>query len=788
MFGHIAQMPQILRRAGINQAVVWRGVPESVESHQFAWRAPDGSEVTAEYLVGGYGNGAYLLEVPARAADNVRGYRELMRRWYGDESLLAMYGTDHMAPLPEMVGLLEQINHSQDQVSVRIETLAEYMSGATTGDGTRSRSTEVVVGELRSGARANMLMGVTSSHIDIKAAAAHAERWLTRYAEPINALHGIAWPAGLLDLAWGRVIDCSAHDSICGCSVDPVAAQVLVRLAEAEQIARELTARQMAVVAGDVPFGGWLWFNPSPTGRTSLIELDVQASDDALEVALELADGRLLATQEISRNRPLLFEAEMEEGDISLFLHRRPHGRELFGRRINGATIEAGTVTLWLDVEADPEWLDVEQLFGEIEEAVASAPGSRWTLRVISAPRRRVYAMAPGPALGFLSARPVPRTAKLTNPVSARPDRLDNGLISVSVAADGTLTIERDATTVTGVGRLVDGGDAGDSYNYGPPAKDVIVDQPIRVDTTIAADGPVVAELVVSRTYRWPVGLSEDRTSRSSTTIDTTLDMHVELRAGEDFLRLRLNFDNQANDHRVRFHVPLAQPADSSGAEGQYGVVERGLTAEGGHGEVPLPTYPAYGWVDAGGLAVLLDHVTEYELVEDGKELALTCLRSIGMISRNDNPYREDPAGPERPMPAAQMHGRRTIKFGLYPHAGSWDGAGVIAVAESYANEFVVARGGWRSGMEPGATLPGGLTVSGRGVVLTALHRRDDWLEIRIVAERPHATTATIAAGISAARNVDFLGRPGDKVEVLPDGSVLVPLDPWEIRTIQIQR
>ncbi|HET7677816.1 MAG TPA: hypothetical protein VFK38_08165, partial [Candidatus Limnocylindrales bacterium] len=51
MFGHIAQMPQILRRAGIEDAVVWRGVPAAIERNAFTWRAPDGSEVRAEYLV-----------------------------------------------------------------------------------------------------------------------------------------------------------------------------------------------------------------------------------------------------------------------------------------------------------------------------------------------------------------------------------------------------------------------------------------------------------------------------------------------------------------------------------------------------------------------------------------------------------------------------------------------------------------------------------------------------------------------------------------------------------------
>jgi mannosylglycerate hydrolase len=35
MFGHVAQMPQILRLAGIDNAVVWRGVPTAIQSHTF---------------------------------------------------------------------------------------------------------------------------------------------------------------------------------------------------------------------------------------------------------------------------------------------------------------------------------------------------------------------------------------------------------------------------------------------------------------------------------------------------------------------------------------------------------------------------------------------------------------------------------------------------------------------------------------------------------------------------------------------------------------------------------
>src|SRR5687768_17383404 len=42
MFGHVAQMPQLLRMAGMEHAVVWRGVPSAVDRTGFLWSAPDG--------------------------------------------------------------------------------------------------------------------------------------------------------------------------------------------------------------------------------------------------------------------------------------------------------------------------------------------------------------------------------------------------------------------------------------------------------------------------------------------------------------------------------------------------------------------------------------------------------------------------------------------------------------------------------------------------------------------------------------------------------------------------
>src|SRR5258706_12163072 len=310
MFGHVAQMPQILRRAGIRHAVVWRGVPAAVDRHAFTWRSPDGSEVRAEYLVGGYGNGAYLLAIPDRLADKVARYVAASRAFYGDRSILAMYGTDHAVPSPRLARIVADANAKRDDVPGRIETLSTYIRAfdAAIADPAvpDPPAPTVWVGELRSAARASMLMNVTSARIDIKVAAGRAERVLERYAEPLAALHRGAWPERLLELAWRRIVDNSAHDSICGCSQDAVGAQVLTRFAEAEQIGRGLLAAAIRPLGAMTPASSVVVVNPSPFDRTDVVELDLDVPAAWAAVELETGDGRRVATQLVERPETVL--------------------------------------------------------------------------------------------------------------------------------------------------------------------------------------------------------------------------------------------------------------------------------------------------------------------------------------------------------------------------------------------------------------------------------------------------------------------------------------------------
>ncbi len=790
MFGHVAQMPQILRSAGLSDAVVWRGVPAAIDCHAFRWESPDGSWVRAEYLPAGYGNAAHLFAVPDRLEAAAERFGEWARPWFATDPILAMYGTDHAAPVPELAALVARLNEIQEVARIQISTLAGYLEDAAP----LSSNHPSWRGEMRSGARANVLMGVASARIDIKRAAGRAETMLERYAEPLTALHvtADAWPAPFLRLAWGKVIENSAHDSICGCSIDPVVDQVLVRFAEAHQIASTLARRAAAAVASGAPRGSVAVVNPSPTPRRSVVEAEMLVPDEWTGVALELPDGTRIGTQEVACKEPLLFDEPMPGSDVD-DLFRRFHGREIFDHAWNGYRIDGRTITLEVDHDPDPAWLDVDELRAEVVAAMSAFPTDEWRVRIVARPRRTLAASVPVPALGWTAVRPVEGAVEVADAVQIDDggSTMTNGLLTVEVEPGGTLRLtSASGTSAGGIGRIVDGGDFGDSYNYAPPPKDTSVDTPRSVEVRTALDGPIRGCLVVVREYDWPRGLRADGSGRTSEVAPTTVTMEAELRAGEPFLRIGVSFDNSSADHRVRFHAPLPGEAARSSAEGQFAVVERVLTGEGGYREEPLATFPAHGWVDAGGLAVLLDHLAEYEVTEDGHEIAITLLRSTGLISRNANPYRQDPAGPEMEIPNAQMRGPWRMGFAVYLHAGGWAEGGVADAAEIYRHSVLWAQGA----AAPDATWPpphagdDALAVEGEQVDLSALRRLDDgWLELRIVNLAAEPRRAVVRGGVSEAREASLRGGHGAALAVA-GGALTLELRAAEIRTIHLRR
>ena len=749
MFGHVAQMPQVLAQFGFEHTVVWRGVPSAVDRSGFWWEAPDGTTIRAEYLPEGYGNGA-------RVPDDAKALLHLVDGFIAThDDLLAgpvlwMVGTDHQAPRPWLGRVVLEANELQEDLELVIRSLAEHVAAAPT------EGLPHWTGELRSGARANLLMGVASNRIDVKVAAAVAERTLERLAEPLAALFTPAadWPQTVLDLAWREVIANSAHDSVCACSHDDVVAAVLHRYAEARHIGKGLIDRTRRALGASLAITGAVVINPSARTRGGMVELDLPGAGPAdglqlltrtpaEEVLHEIAaaDAVLVVEREIFLH-PALVELGLEVDDDRAGVLLRE------GERLMDAPPENTTAVLTALADlarAHPDGLVRVERHGpprcRVLAHVDAVPGYGW------------QAWDPGRPGG-------------AGPVTAEGTTLANDLVTVVVEpADGTFALGE----LTGLGRLVDDGDEGDTYNWSPPDEDHVVDRPETVEVTVAEAGPVRGRLVIDAAYRLPAAVVDHARVGE---VDLAVRTEIELRTGEDFLRLTTTTDNQARDHRLRAWFPLPAPADHSEAECAFTVVRRGLDAEGGPTERPMSTFPSRRFVRAGGLTVAHEGLLEYELVDiaDGRAsaLALTLLRCTGMLSQGPMTTRPLPAGPEIPLEGPQLQGRQTVRYVV----GLGDRDPYALVDDAFV-PLQVATGAGEG------TVPGdGQALSVQGGEVSALYRDGGALLLRVFNPTDEATTVVVEG--HRGWRVDLRGRPVEPFEQA------ITLAPQQIATLQL--
>ena len=763
MFGHVAQMPQILCQFGFDQAVVWRGVPSAVHRSGFTWEAPDGSTVRAEYLPQGYGNGSALPDDAKALVRQIAEFEELWSDLLDDSPILWMNGTDHQAPQPWLGRVVAEANQLQDDYELVVSSLPEHLATVPTEGLPTWR------GELRSGARANLLMGVASNRVDVRQAAARAERGLERVAEPLSALFlpPSRWPGALLDEAWLGVIRNAAHDSVCACSVDEVCDAVLHRYAEAAQVADGLTLRALRRLGAAVDHDGPVVVNPSARPRSGVVALTLAAEEPPA------------GTQVLRRRRA---EKVLLEGPAALVV---PAAEEV--------EWDGSVQAYWLET-ADGEVL----VSGERSGGALVTPAARAALaallddgstiadvrlRVRRDPLVTVLAYVPEvPGFGWAAWEPASPPA----PVVASATGMSNGLVEVTVDPhDGTFAIGG----VSGLGRLVDGGDCGDTYNWCPPVEDTVVATPSEVELQVAGTGPLGARLVVQATYRLPErceGL-ERRVGEVAHVVTTAL----ELRAGEAFVRVTTTFDNHSRDHRLRAHFPLPTPADRSQAECAFAMVERGLVAEGGPTEAPLATYPARRFVQAGGLTVVHDGLAEYELVDirDGQahELAITLLRASGMLSQGPMATRPLPAGPMIPTEGSQLQGPVTARYAVA--VGEVD---PYALADDVLVPLLVTQGSGESGPTAdrgGDTAPAptdvveplplsGSALEVHGAEVSAVLRDNGGLRVRVLNPSDQPTTVTFPG--RQGWLIDLRGRPVEPFEEAFE------LRPWGVVTVAL--
>ena len=537
-------------------------------------------------------------------------------------------------------------------------------------------------GELHDGWDRNILSGVFSARMYLKRLNDQTMRTLGDRVEPLSAAaraFGGRNRQERINLAWREVLRAHPHDDVCGCSVDAVHDDDEVLLKHAQEISLMLVDDANEELRGAfnlhhvdrdaVPI---LLHNPLPVSWSGTLPIDISLPayrcyiEANTPMKIELSkpvDGCLIHTM-----------LTISEPKFGLHVHA--------DRAIN---------------------VELPQVQGAV--LIHNLP-----------PGIHVAHLLPGNESQNLPGKPVKTGGR-----QGRTDWVDNGLVRVQFRQDGRWDVVDAATkrTYTGVARLEDSEDAGDSYDWsagghpcevgsgrGDKMSNRVESNDRRLcDLDSAEQRDVTISLLMETEWlstvhvqvHWalPVNFDDSTQKRSSEEDWITVDHYVSLRSGSKVVEVETWMNNTCEDHRLRLCLPTGLSPKKVWCGGAFDVLSHPTTwAHDEEWEQPhVPTQHFSQFVALqdrlGGLAVLVPGSNEYEVAQtdgsDGLDIRVTMLRATGWLSRDGFASRRNRAGPCYPAPGAQCQGQSWMKWGILPYEGLWAQAGVHEKAEAFS-------------------------------------------------------------------------------------------------------
>ncbi len=747
-FGHIAQLPQILRGFGIDNAFFWRGMGAEGDAlgTEFEWFAPDGSQVTTILMPWGYhtasnlgygvhwGDFSQMQFDMTLAQDKLDRFIDKLVPMTHTGTLLLMNGIDHQEAQPEIPAVLALANARRADLHIQQTTLQQHLDAVRDDVQQRDITLPHFEGEFRWGRYSEILQGVHATRLHLKQRNHAVETLLERVTEPLIAMATLAGAtpaeqqAGTDDLlwtAWRWLLLNHPHDDLYGCGIDAVHEEMAYRFGQAEQIGSFLARDNLRALTRHIDFTGQggiplLLVNPLNWARDEIIEVAIDFDyDDPTANHFELVtpDGFPVAHQ-------LLSDAP----------------------------------ALWME-----------------------------TLKANRKRRVRVLVAAQVPACGYttLYVQPKRHPRPVVSDWRIEDRAAENRYLRLEIELDGGLRLMEKTTgkVYTGLNHFEDVADAGDAYTFCPLVDDVPVTTeggPAEIKQVHAGVNEVCFEI----TYRLvvPAQLAPDRQQRvGSTTLVIT--SKVALRRDCPYVLVQTSFENTAQDHKLSVVFPTDLNVQTVHVEESFLVAERQIEPPPSEGwvEDPTPLMHQRSFTDLSdgqrGLAVFNRGLAAVEVTHNttgAARIAVPLVRAVGWLSRDDLWVRRIAAGPLVPTPGAQCLHSGTYEYAIYPHAGDWHA--VYPQAYAYTVPITSARADTHAGIElhdmnitrddPSKVTPmhfprGGelsdqhsfFQVQGAGIVLSSLHRGKQGIVLRFINIQREETSAriTCAKPISAA-------------------------------------
>ncbi len=235
-----------------------------------------------------------------------------------------------------------------------------------------------------------------------------------------------------------------------------------------------------------------------------------------------------------------------------------------------------------------------------------------------------------------------------TNPsndeLTISDNKIENSHIQLSVQ-DGKLELSNGVTI-----DFIRWNDEGDTYNFGAVESD-ISEQAEILGTEKIMDGDLRVGLKIKTSF---------------------FNAKVFLDKNSELLKFKIDWDNKFKNKLWQVRFNLSNPVTETYSEDMESIITRSFNPDYDIRknlpktkglEVCTNTAPMQRFVGAQGFGIVTKGLTEYEVYKNG--LAVTLLRSTGVISNPKNPSRSTPAGPPLEVPEAQQLGENTAEFAV---------------------------------------------------------------------------------------------------------------------------
>ncbi|MBM7661760.1 alpha-mannosidase/mannosylglycerate hydrolase [Bacillus mesophilus] len=608
-FGHVSQMPQLLKGFNINNTILWRGIKP--EQSEFKWKAPDGSEILTVFLPEGY---YQPLLNEDDYISKMKDYVEKIKPYATTDALLLTNGGDHLMPVfHHMKERIEELNEAIEHTEFIQSSYENYINSIEE----KAQNLSVYEGEMRSNEHIYVLPNVLSTRVYLKQQNQKMEDELVGYTEPLLALASLksdAFPHVFLEDSWKLLLQNHPHDSICGCSVDEVHDEMETRTEKLSQ--RLYMLQQDALLKLGIA-------DPAATGTAARKPF----SDDEQFVVF---------------NPHLTPYNGWVKG--KLFLHEE---KEFVLKDLKGNTYQPVILNSYKGrkfespLDAFPDFK--HGTYYEVAIQVEKLPA--FSLTGFSVVKGQTLVIA-----------------------SSESSTIENEFVKVNVEETGVLTVshKNSGKEYNGFLQMYSSLDAGDEYNYSPPVNDILTFAKL-VGKPKVEKNPSYQRLKYQVELKLPASLNDDRTGASSDTVTNKATITMELFTGDSKVYTHLKLENKAKDQRLRMKFPLSTTISTSYSDTAFDVVKREAKKEEQFDapkqkEVPVVVEPSTSFIKAENFAFYHRGLQEYQITAND-EVEVTLLRSVGWLSRDDLRTRGGGAGPNMATPKGQCIGTYEYDF-----------------------------------------------------------------------------------------------------------------------------